>query len=351
MPPAQPRPSPPKKPLPLAEVALRQSALGGGRGGAPTYAVRDASIDGRRYARALLADLAVVPAEQRRAEATVWIGRRFARFAAIAGRDDGDAVRGPGLAVFEVYGDGRLLWRSDSPIGSVRAPVKTAGPKAPHVRTGPLAFEVSVAGVERLRLVARYAAEVTQEAPGVVRALGCAWADARLYPAGAGDGSSEAGFDAALASALLRLGSAALWRRGGAAAAGANPAPLRLAVAPLPDVPRGAPQPDRAVRDALSPRRLGEAAGGARLGTAPVFRPLDGRAAGRFERDLRRPGAVAEAAARAAGADALLVPLLRPPTAPNGPWAVELRLSLLPTDADAPSPADSVIVPVPTAPR
>ncbi|MBX6332530.1 MAG: NPCBM/NEW2 domain-containing protein, partial [Gemmatimonadaceae bacterium] len=89
---------------------------------------------------------------------------RFARFTARVGLDDGRRRGAPARAVFEVRGDGRVLWRSDTLArGSAAVPV-----------------DVDVRGVRELAL-----AIIPAATPGTDRddAVPADWLDARLFAA------------------------------------------------------------------------------------------------------------------------------------------------------------------------
>lgn len=110
---------------------------------------------------------------------TLRLDGRYDRLIATVGRDDRGHLNGPAYCYFEVWGDGRQLWKSEA-IRSAVTPV-LAGASASK-RKVPQELDVSVRGVLYLRLVTRYAREFSQQAPLVNRASGCIWGTPRLVP-------------------------------------------------------------------------------------------------------------------------------------------------------------------------
>jgi len=180
------------------------------------YRAQAATIDGTRYARALVTGVGATPAAVNTASLVLRLNGRYDWFEATVGRDDEEAGQGPGYVYYEIIGDGKTLYRSDRALRSSRFLVKAT----PGNRTRKDAEDVrvSVRGVSHLQLVTRYALDLTQEAALVARARGCVWGDPRLTlaaVAATGSRTSVAGqsasdpLRAALRVAALRLAASA----------------------------------------------------------------------------------------------------------------------------------------------
>ena len=138
---------------------------------------------------------------------TIELNAKCDRFQATVGREDTRQLRGPGYCVFEVYGDGQRLFRSEA-IRSNLTPVRvdSIGVK----RNAPQEVDVSVRGVRTLQLKTRYASEFSQQARFVDRAEGCVWGQARLTLTGSDVSGefTEGPIRDALRSAAIRVTSA-----------------------------------------------------------------------------------------------------------------------------------------------
>jgi hypothetical protein len=292
------------------------------------YRPGTANVGGVMYGHSLETEVVNgAMARDREATLTVSLAGRFDRFRATVGRDDNDHILGPGYCFFEVWGDGKLLFKSDAVRSSV-TPVKvsTAIPK----RSTPQEVDISVRGVRYLRLVTRYATEFTQQARYVQRAMGCVWGGPRLLPlsdaaAGADAVRADPGLRAAVRSAALQVLAALPPRAEDAAAPKLGLTPLRIAGLDRDErFPAGLSEP--AVRALLADELFAvqNAAG-------PKALPLDRNAAARLAADLPADGKqrtdrarVADAGKRA-GADLLLLGALA--LSPKGEWQVSLQLT------------------------
>jgi hypothetical protein len=141
---------------------------------------RPAVLEGRTVTRALLVE-SVGTRPEDAAELRFRIDGAYGRFTATAGRDDAATADGPAYAVFEVWGDDRLLFRS-SALRSSRHPVTVQGSRVLPRRRAPQAVDVSLAGIRELRLVTRYASELAQDVLPGAPARGCIWAEPTLLP-------------------------------------------------------------------------------------------------------------------------------------------------------------------------
>jgi hypothetical protein len=147
--------------------------------GNTAFQPRQATMNGVQYARSLVTEVNNnATATQQFSSMTIDIGGRFSRFQVTVGRDDALAARGPGYAVFEVWGDGRRLFRSYA-LRSAMTTVQT-GPGGGTKSQVPQKIDISVRGIRSLRLLTRYALEFSQQARYVNRAMGCVWGNPML---------------------------------------------------------------------------------------------------------------------------------------------------------------------------
>lgn len=324
--------------VPLADLVRRHGRRGRG---AERYRLSRAVFAGRAHPGALVVNLSLTRRDGRAASLEVPLERVYERLTATLARDDVAAARGPGAAHFELYADGRMVFRTAAPLLSPSTPVRT--PVGARVRTAPERIDVPLRGVRRLELVTRYALDVSQEAPGVAEALGCVWADVLLYaalPAAEPARDRKEALRAALRPAMLRFASAAAATVRGAA--GRLPVPVALHVLPAP---RGAPKGGPSPGDLLG--ALGDTAREPRLGGSAVFAPLDRRRAAGFERaykgfaekvaddDARFAAALRAAAGTEAGA--VLLASLVVPAAGSDAWSVTLRGGVVAAQGTPPS--------------
>lgn len=175
---AQRTPAPPPQFRPVYVDTLLQMPTTQQTGNSPFRPVT-ATLDGVNYGRSLLTEVNNnATATSQYASLTISLNNKFERFQVTVGRDDTLAARGPGYCFFEVYADGKRVFRSMA-LRSALTPVKTGvrgGPKA----SAPQRIDISVRGVRSLRLLTRYALEFSQEARYVNRAMGCVWGAPRL---------------------------------------------------------------------------------------------------------------------------------------------------------------------------
>jgi len=265
------------------------------------YRAHPAMMEGQRYERSLVTD--VEPGRTEGASTlTLLLGASFDVLRATVGREDSESAQGAGGVYCEIWGDDRLLYKS-AVLVSRKHPVRIGG-LTQGIRSAPEEVEVSLKGVDVLRLVTRYASDVRQQGREAGRARGCVWGDVRLMPR-AGAASSLRAFDPvrdALRTAAARVTSAVIDAAPeGSTGAVRAPTPLRVGIMPLHI--DGDSTDEVAVRDAL--RLL---LSGARSGAGAVFAPLARRDEGRLAGALL-PGGAAEAdaalsaAGRQAGAD------------------------------------------------
>ncbi len=142
------------------------------------YRAQSATINGTRYARALVTGVGAAPANVHAATLMLGLNGRYDWFDVTVGRDDEESALGPGYVYYEIIGDGKTIYRSDRAFRSSRFLVRAS--PGNRTRKDPENVRVSVRGVERLQLVTRYALDLTQEASLVARARGCVWGDPRL---------------------------------------------------------------------------------------------------------------------------------------------------------------------------
>jgi len=126
----------------------------------------------------------------------------FARLQATIGRDDEEQQFGPAYCYFEVWGDGQRLFRSRAMRSSVSPVFSDGGRPRESV---PVDIDVPIQGVKSLRLVVRFATDITQEARYINRAFGCTWGDARLIPSRPSKGQPDTPLIIALRRAAIRL--------------------------------------------------------------------------------------------------------------------------------------------------
>lgn len=315
----------------LRSVATQQS-------GYRPYSPRTATMDGRAYPRSLVTEVNnnVDPNDQI-ATLTLRLDGRYRRFLAMVGRDDILHRAGPAYCYFEVWGDGRRLFRSEA-IRSGLTQV-LAGPSASK-RKVPQEVDVPVRGVLSLRLVTRYAREFSQQAPNVNRASGCVWGSAQLLPLLPPTGRDLVPDDRlreAARAAALRLaagvgGDAALQKR----------LPLTVGVPPLRRE-AGAPGEEAALRLLIAQEIFA-----VRRGLDSIFKALPTADAAALAAALPPTGSArtvpASVAAIGRGFQADLV-LLGALTKAGGRWQVTLRL----VETKAGKPLEVVTVPLPPA--
>ena len=138
---------------------------------------------------------------------TFLLGGHYDRFQATIGRDDVAQASGPAYCYFEIWGDGVKLYRSRA-IGSSLSEVSLSNPLAGFRK--PQEIDIPVKGVQSLRLLVRYASNMTQQGRWINRAFGCVWGAARLIaaPATVADvtaPAAESPLRASLRRAALRL--------------------------------------------------------------------------------------------------------------------------------------------------
>jgi hypothetical protein len=297
-------------------------AATGPRTGFGRYASRSVVLEGRRCEKSLMTEVRNRPDEST-VTLSVPLEKRFRRFRAYVGRDPAETAAGPGCAYFEVWGDERRLFLSMA----LRSPahlVKVAPGAGAKVRRLPQEIEVSVRGVETLRLVTRYADDFVQTAPQVERARGCVWGDPQLEPEKEPDrptatvvtaGGREAPIREVLRGSALRLAVATL-----GTLEPNGPLPLRMAVAPLRVQGRVLVGPNETILRTV----LVELLTGARRGTDALFTLLERREGERFAQEFpsRRPERAAPEevaalteAARKRNADVVLTGTYFPATA------------------------------------
>ncbi|WP_395094591.1 NPCBM/NEW2 domain-containing protein [Armatimonas sp.] len=155
------------------------------------FSPRKVLVNGKRFEHGMSADVKDDPMGPGEiCGMTIPVQGKFLRFQAMVGRDDDEAKLGTGYCYFEVYGDNKLLFRSDA-IRSTLYPVLTDEGGAKRTRPQPVDLEIK--GVRLLRLIVRYANDFKQTgtfAAGptgdhVKRAAGCIWYDSKLI-SGAG---------------------------------------------------------------------------------------------------------------------------------------------------------------------
>lgn len=150
------------------------------------FSPRKAVVEEKQYEHAMSVDVkddASGPGES--CGMSIPVQGKFLRFQATVGRDDVQSKQGTGFCYFEVYGDAKLLFRSDAIRSSLwRVVTNEGGAKRLH----PQEVDVDIKGVRLLRLVVTYANDFAQRATfstgtsgdHVKRAAGCVWCDAKL---------------------------------------------------------------------------------------------------------------------------------------------------------------------------
>ncbi|MBB6052952.1 NPCBM/NEW2 domain-containing protein [Armatimonas rosea] len=157
------------------------------------YSPRKAIVEGERFEHAMSVDVKDDPSGPGElCGMSIPLQGKFLRFQATVGRDDEQSKLGTGFCYFEVYGDTKLLFRSDAIRSSLwRVVTNEGGAKRLH----PQSIDVDIKGVRLLRLVVRYANDFAQKATfstgvggdHVTRAAGCVWCNAKLVT---GEGAS-----------------------------------------------------------------------------------------------------------------------------------------------------------------
>jgi hypothetical protein len=137
---------------------------------------------GDKYDQTLSTEVANTRPGEQMTTVSLLLNGAFDRFEATVGRDDKEAGRGPGYVYFEVWGDDRLLVKSDA-IGATRSPGGISSGTQQLTRRSPQDIETSVRGILQLKLVVRYASDLPQRGRYMDRAKGCVWANTRLTPA------------------------------------------------------------------------------------------------------------------------------------------------------------------------
>ena len=309
------------------------------RGGLWPLTARPATMNGDTFAHAIVTEVGSAQPIEQTSTLRLHLGGAYGRFVATVGRDDNETGGGPAYVYFELWGDDALLFRS-TPIRSHNFLVR-ARPGA-NTRKAPQAVDVSVRGVQSLRLIVRYAADIDQEGPQIVRGRGCVWGDARLLPATGGDTAP---------APTVNIGNLRDAVRGAAAQMAAQAAsdliadnkttlPVKLFIAPPPD-DSPAPVRSAALREMLATFLLAARRPGS-SGSGAVFAlPTRPRRAGSVGSTLDE----ARAAARRSGADAVLRPSLLPPTETERGWRLEMRLYVVETGAE------KTVVIAPLSPR
>jgi hypothetical protein len=147
-------------------------------------------VGGIRYEHALVIGLDPPPSQKATSTLELRLGRAYRQFRAIAAREDRDADEGAAGAVFEVWGDGALLFKSDMlrPV----APRQVMSKATQVRRTAWQAVEVSVWNIALLQLVVHGAATGSGEAVSGGRARGCVWLLARVVPLSQAEADTEA---------------------------------------------------------------------------------------------------------------------------------------------------------------
>jgi hypothetical protein len=207
---------------------------------------------GQRYEQSLLTEVSNVRPGEQVTTLTVLLNGAFDRIQATVGREEREAAKGNGYVYFEIWGDDRLLVKSDA-IGALRSPGGLGGGPDQPVRRGNQDLEASLQGVLQLKLVTRYALDLPQRVRSMERARGCVWANPRLLPGVGyiGRRASDPLRDA-LRVALTRLTALTLVRLQGGDA-GLRLFPLPVGVAPLRPTVAGTSEtiPEPVVRAAL----------------------------------------------------------------------------------------------------
>ena len=157
------------------------------------FSPRKAIVNGERFEHAMTVDVKDDPLGSGQAcGMSIPVKGKFLRFEATVGRDDEETRAGTGFCYFEVYGDSKLLFRSEAHRSKLY-PVIVDDGRGKTFR--PQKLEVDVKGVRLLRLVVRYANDFKQKATfstgafgdHVKLAAGCVWCDAKLTT---GEGAS-----------------------------------------------------------------------------------------------------------------------------------------------------------------
>jgi NPCBM/NEW2 domain len=150
------------------------------------FSPRKAIVEDKTYEHAMSVDVKDDPTGPGEScGMSIPVQGKFLRFQATVGRDDAQSKQGTGFCYFEVYGDAKLLFRSDAIRSSLwRVVTNEGGAKRIH----PQELDVEIKGVRLLKLVVRYANDFSQTATfstgvggdHVKRAAGCVWCDAKL---------------------------------------------------------------------------------------------------------------------------------------------------------------------------
>jgi hypothetical protein len=266
---------------------------------------------------------------------------KYQDFRATIGRDDSEAVGGPGHVYFEINADGRPLFKSLA-IRSPRNVVEVTPPANLRARSAPQEISVPIAGVTTLTLITRYASDLPQKAvPQIARAKGCVWGDARLIPLPA-TALKDAALRDTLREAILRL-CGPLFNPVSTEAV--RPLPLKLAIPPL-RVPRS----PRFIYDEATMRSLAEDyLAAARRGATPLFTLLSEKDAKKLasSHPASRGAAVEPviAGARKMGANVVLLGTVLPPGGGKPGWTLDLILA----DCAQGDTISSITAPLPDA--
>ncbi|MDX1933555.1 MAG: NPCBM/NEW2 domain-containing protein [Capsulimonadales bacterium] len=266
-------PLPVREPVPI-DLPAFLDGLSAGQSGYRKYESRTVTLADRRFERALVTEVANIRPGEQLSKLSVLLNGDFVRFRATVGREEREASRGRGYVYFEVWGDDRLLARTEA-TGALRSPVGIGTAEEP-TRREPTELDVSTEGVLSLTLITRYASDLPQRGRDMDRARGCVWGNARLTPRPgyvgnrAGDPLRDA---LRLASARLIAGALAMSK---ADAPGLRMPPYRIGVAPLRQVggSREGTVPEPVVRAVLEELLLA-----AQQGRGELFKSVDRKGA------------------------------------------------------------------------
>ena len=151
------------------------------------FTPRKGKVDGEAFEHAMSADARFDPSGRSDVcGMMIPLEGKYLRFQARVCRDDQLSREGTGFCYFEVYADGKQLFKSDA-LRSKLYPVRIGDTRGKRV--GGQDLDVDIKGVRTLRLVVRYADDFLQTATfstgrvggdAVRIAAGCLWLEARL---------------------------------------------------------------------------------------------------------------------------------------------------------------------------